>query len=1528
MRKSIFSLLTVALALGLSATAFATPRGQQRTAPMNVSPSPDLHRTASAADGRSAYLDGAVRKIGPAGQGFATPAPAIATRSEKAIAKAPMSRVSATLNVYGTVIYDNTWTNYDNVGLYKLPISEGGTFTSLFKTPYPIYSFYDGENKYYCMYEVAYGSWVMGYDLYVYDTETCARTSIIEFDDIALEATDVAYDPESGRAYGYFSGDYYGDKYRHWGYLDIQKKKVVKIADMDFSLRGVAIDKFGQAYGVGLDGTLYKIAKETGTFEVIGDTGCPTLTYNCSAAFNDKDGSILLSFCNDETAGLVEIDPSTAASEVLCTFENGAEVVGLYVPAQAPDKAPAAPGFEVSCTEGSMTADFTISMPTSLYDGTDATGEEMGYKVYANGTEILNGTATAGEVVEISATLAESGMYTFVAIATNDGGESNQTKASCYIGKGTPAAVKNVVLTYADGSFTLTWNAVTTSSDGGYIDAALVRYDIVDTEGNVVASDLESCTWSRAQETPNSITSFAFGVIAKYDAKAANAVMSNALYIGHYLAPLTMDMMQKTNFGQHTVIDANNDGKTWLCDSKGTYYKYGNLDADDWLISPAIYLEAGKAYDFNAIAHAYSDKYPETLEIKIGKSATVEGMTETLVEATTLYGSNTDMPGAIVPTESGEYYIGFHAITVKGQWNLYLVSYSISDPYGATAPAAVEGLTVTPDYNGDLLATVSFNAASLTVTGNAYEGNMTFKVLRNGENVKELTGAAGAELSFTDAVPEAGRYTYTIEAYNLDGDKGRSTSASSFVGPNIPNPPAVVKAVETAGKCGELTLSWEHAEDDVDGKPLNPANLTYLVYLYDSENKAWQKLTQQPISELSYTFTAQEETAPQTFVQVGVQTVNKGVEGDYLQGAGLVPVGPAYSLPLAMSKIEDVQQYIIGINNWDGCTFGMKADGEMSSVTSQDGDGQFFYGERVSSSATLGTGKGRGDFIFGKISLEGALHPVFSMFTWKITETDVTTLDLFVICDGEEKLVSTISYENDTHNQWTKKIISLDEYAGKSIQPIIRYTSNGLVYCFFDNIQIVDMPDYDLGAVAVTAPKTVAAGTDFDVNVLIENVGRLEATDFAVELTANGTVVDTKTVEALAADEKLTLVFTQNINMAGEKTVEYSARVVFEADSDLSNNVSPKSATVTREDSELPAVANLTGTSTEEGVVLTWDAINDDRIPYDPYTESFEDAEAFTKEYPGWTFIDRDGLPCASLSTIQVPNHQGGVDPESFIVIDGTHQNFALTSWAKEYVAADGKQYIGSLHALDENGNVTASDDWAISPLLKGCAQTVTFKGKNASINYSERIQVWYATTDATDPDEFVQLTTFNNPGTSYRVVRTDGWGEFSFELPEGALRFAIRVISNDGFMFMLDKVEYIAADAVKGLEHIGYNIYCNGTKLNDEPLADTSFTHSDVENGNAYTYHVSAVYNRGESEAEFVTVVPVTTGIGNIGGAAKVAVAQRQIIVSGAAGRTVAIFGTDGKMLHHGEGDACVSVGTGIYLVQIDNTTTKVIVR
>lgn len=88
---------------------------------------------------------------------------------------------------------------------------------------------------------------------------------------------------------------------------------------------------------------------------------------------------------------------------------------------------------------------------------------------------------------------------------------------------------------------------------------------------------------------------------------------------------------------------------------------------------------------------------------------------------------------------------------------------------------------------------------------------------------------------------------------------------------------------------------------------------------------------------------------------------------------------------------------------------------------------------------------------------------------------------------------------------------------------------------------------------------------------------------------------------------------------------------------------------------------------------------------------------------------------------------------------------------------------------------------------------------------------------------------------------------EYTAELPEGARYFAIRSCAIGASMLMVDDVTYIPASANTRLEHIGYNVYRNGEKLNDTPVTDTTITDTLAQPG-FHTYAVTALYNVGES--------------------------------------------------------------------------------
>lgn len=110
--------------------------------------------------------------------------------------------------------------------------------------------------------------------------------------------------------------------------------------------------------------------------------------------------------------------------------------------------------------------------------------------------------------------------------------------------------------------------------------------------------------------------------------------------------------------------------------------------------------------------------------------------------------------------------------------------------------------------------------------------------------------------------------------------------------------------------------------------------------------------------------------------------------------------------------------------------------------------------------------------------------------------------------------------------------------------------------------------------------------------------------------------------------------------------------------------------------------------------------------------------------------------------------------------------------------------------------------------------------------------------------------------------------------------------------------------------------------------MTTNSFTHAGVDT-EAHTYHVTAVYNRGESEVSNAVVLSPTSGVDAFAAPGiSVAVEGHDIVVTAADTDAVRIVATDGRTVYAGLGNSRVSVATGIYLVKVGQTVTKAVVR
>ena len=233
-----------------------------------------------------------------------------------------------------------------------------------------------------------------------------------------------------------------------------------------------------------------------------------------------------------------------------------------------------------------------------------------------------------------------------------------------------------------------------------------------------------------------------------------------------------------------TIVDGNEDNSTWYpFDGKFSHFGSYDYDADDWLISPAIKLEAGKNYYVAFDTWKNTDDADKTIELKMGMSPSPEALTQDAIAAVDVesLGAVTLENDRLTVDETGYYYFGIHDISVAGGYSLYVDNFVIEEGAADNAPAAIMDMQVVQDADA-LKATVSFTAPAMAFDGSALTTNLTkIEVMRDGAVVKTLEDIApGAAMQFEDEGMTIGNHTYTAIAYNENGRGQKSPMLTVF----------------------------------------------------------------------------------------------------------------------------------------------------------------------------------------------------------------------------------------------------------------------------------------------------------------------------------------------------------------------------------------------------------------------------------------------------------------------------------------------------------------------------------------------------------------------------------------------------------------------------------------------------------------------------------------------------------------------------------------------------------------------------
>lgn len=1172
---------------------------------------------------------------------------------------------------------------------------------------------------------------------------------------------------------------------------------------------------------------------------------------------------------------------------------------------------PGAPGpareMEALFDHGSLDGQVWVTAPLKTVSGNDLSGY-INYRMLMNGSVVNSDRIFYGTSKATDVSVPEPGIYEFTVIFSNDFGDSEPCSVTVGVGIDEPEAP--TVSAASDGSkITVSWNAVDRDVSGGTLTDVTYRVVRESDVDEVVADGITATSYVDVPPASDRAIAYNYRVYAMSRSTSSAPGVSNHVVWGAMIPPYTEDFADMTSLDKFVQIDANGDGRLW------DFY-YGELyihdTSNDWLISPPIKVDASSYYTVGLRVKARNAGFPPKFRLCWGTAPTVAAMTNVAIATTevasesyVLYTMN------IHPGVDGNIYLGvLNEINGDG---MLITDLSISAPIEVTTPGALKSFSAESDVSGARRVTVKLTAPDRTIDDKPLASISKIEVYRGETLVNSFSNPApGASLECEDSGMSAdGEYVYTAMAYGAFGP-GPKTETKVFVGINVPASPQWARATETDVN-GVVKVEWDVPTTYKDGRPIDPQTITYNIYTYigGSDVKIHEGLTGN-----SHTFTAFEEGALQYMLYFCVTAQNSAGENLSPAFTEMIPLGEPYAAPYEDSfpLLEPLYLYGLGTEEyrtyWD-----FASDTTYEGISTYDGDGGMLalYGQETGYSASI---------FSGKIDLQTLNKPALSFYVNNNAADADNTLEILLNDRSGWKSVCVKTVGSLGGNGWRRVVVPLGDYSGKDVQFKFVGKTVSSTRILIDNIRIVDRYDHDVAVTDVRVPAGVKAGNDVSIGIDYSNEGLQDSGTVTIDFLVDGVVSESRSIPSLSSDAKGSETFTvhHDVNTPASRT--YRVNVRTGVDDQPANNTSGDCIVATRFP-QYPAVSDLRATYGEQEpskVTLSWSAPNLDTELVDDITDGFEEYDDWATSIDNWTFYDQDRGDIYGFGMwVEIPGIEVG-SQQSWWVMNGDYPQLYNHFFPQIDTRAHGGSKYLVQNAVLRNDVEAKSDDWAVSPRLYGGAQTVS---------------LWARSFYDTDPETFEFLV--SKSGTEiadFELMRTiskvpGDWTQYFFELPEGSRHFAVRAISRDCFMLMLDDVSFIPEARATELTPAGYNVYRDGVRLNSEPVMTPRYEVEDA----AHTsfYRVSALYaGRGESPLS-AAVSATLSGLNDAyGESVSVLGLSGALRVLGGAGCQLSVCGIDGRTVASrvASGDEEISLPAGVYVVVLGNNSYKVVVK
>lgn len=1156
--------------------------------------------------------------------------------------------------------------------------------------------------------------------------------------------------------------------------------------------------------------------------------------------------------------------------------------------------------------EGSLTGTWSLMMPYGLRDGSDGEGD-ITCTLQIDGETYKTITTQYGAYEEVEVTVT-NGLHDFNAYASNDAGDGPGYSYELFVGKDIPGPPEEIYMDFFEDTKTvsLSWWDVYQGINGGTFEWGDVSYTVTRVSPDrkvIVQNTMDTYAEDVLEEIPELRTSYVYEVTATVADYTSEPRRSPELILGTVcVPPIEFGLADSMALDEFTVENTNQDEREWeFYDGRIRCGYNSDMAMDDWLISPPINVEKGKAYPVRVLAWCENSQYPERLELKWGLSPTSTAMTGVIAEPTEIAVDDAKLAvsGMLVPAESGQVYVGIHGISDADQYILYVSDLSIGTGVSTAVPAAGT-LSGTPDPDGSFKVKLTATAPTMNVDDEAVDALERFELTCDGTLIQTWDNVnPGQEFQFEYTPSTGGDHLYAAAAYNSAG-KGVEAEFTLFSGINLPGLVQNIDMVENPDKPGEVTITWDAVTEDCNGYPINPAKVVYNIYKFGGGD--W--ILKGSVATTSYTLQAVPEEGPQKFMDYAVfaQTTAGEGEGDWTP---YLPLGPAYvDFEESFPDGNVLHEFAMTVAGADWVPM---VDG--GGVEAADGDNGFL--------AARGQWTGHDGLIWtGKIFVVDKGIPALDFFLRPLGADDENEMDVYINeLGGDRVQIGHYPMSSLTPDVWNAISIPVPQYAGKTVQVTFGARVRNKIYVLLDGISLTSKLANDARIHIPAADAFVRAGEDYEISVRVSNEGRNELQGVKVQLTCDGQPAGETELETLPSKTFATATFPRTMHPLAELPHTYKCTVIHTDDEYEGNNATAE-FTVTPIHTLLPVPDGLNTEVLDDGqLVLKWNQPDLSGLAPEKISEGFETGTPFTHQFADWTFIDGDQAVVGGFHDHDIPGFTQG-QKASFFIFDGSDPAFEGNTTFK---ANSGNNFLAALYRADD----LVTDDWAISPRLSGAAQKISFYAKSYEAYYPEKFEVLYSETGKTVAD-------FTKIGS---VDKVDGlWTRYDWYLPEGARYFAVHSCAKASFMLMLDDFTF-EREGTDSHELLGYNVYRDGELLTEQPVENEAYADTEREIGSTAVYRVNAQYFRGLSKpSEPLESFYAGSGLGSIDALAVSVTAGHGTVTvdTGNLPLDVALILPDGTIAASTKlsGAATFQVPAGPLFVRAGKTLRKIIVR